>query len=76
MGFKLTAPKGTYAWLAPRSGLALKHPVDIGAGVIDRDYAGICAVILLNHGDQLFVLSKGDRIAHLIFEKISRAPIV
>ena len=46
LGFKLTAPPGTYARVAPRSGLAAKFAIDVGAGVIDRDYAGECAVIL------------------------------
>ena len=40
LGFKLTAPEGTYARIAPRSGLAATKMIDIGAGVIDRDYQG------------------------------------
>lgn len=77
LGFKLTVPKGTYARLAPRSGLALKHSVDIGAGVIDRDCAGICAVVLVNSGQRPFEVRIGDRIAQLVFEKISQAlPVI
>ena len=50
LGFKLTAPEGTYARLAPRSGLAATKMIDIGAGVIDRDYQGECSVIMFNLG--------------------------
>lgn len=76
LGFKLAAPEGTYARLAPHSGLAYRHSVYIGAGVIDRDYASICTVILLNHGDKPFVVRKCDRIAQLMFEKIDQTPAV
>src|SRR6266404_2963618 len=40
--------------LAPRSGLAVKHFIDVGAGVIDSDYRGEVLVLLFNFGDQLF----------------------
>ena len=51
LGLKITAPVGTYARVAPRSGLAASKMIDVGAGVIDRDYAGECAVIIFNHGE-------------------------
>ena len=72
----MTAPPGTYARLAPRSGLAAKHSLDVGAGVIDRDYGGVRAVILFNLGDVPYEVKLGDRVAQLIFEKISTSPIV
>jgi dUTP pyrophosphatase len=37
-GIALVAPSETYVSIAPRSGLAVKHGIDIGAGVIDEDY--------------------------------------
>src|SRR5205085_11742637 len=37
-GVAIATPLGTYARIAPRSGLAAKHSIDIGAGVIDQDY--------------------------------------
>lgn len=55
---------------APRSGLALKHAIDVGAGVIDADYRGPVGVILFNHFDVDFEVKVGDRIAQLILEKI------
>lgn len=37
--------------VAPRSGLAAKHFIDTGAGVIDADYRGEVKVLLFNHSD-------------------------
>ncbi|KAJ6687262.1 DEOXYURIDINE 5'-TRIPHOSPHATE NUCLEOTIDOHYDROLASE [Salix purpurea] len=56
--------------LAPRSGLAWKHSIDVGAGVIDADYRGPVGVILFNHSDLDFEVKVGDRIAQLILQKI------
>ena len=56
--------------IAPRSGLALKKFIDVGAGFIDTDYRGEVGVILFNFGKEDFVVNMEDRIAQLIFEKI------
>ena len=37
---QVRVPRGTYGRVAPRSGLAWKHHIDIGAGVVDEDYRG------------------------------------
>ncbi|KAF7847989.1 hypothetical protein BT93_L2386 [Corymbia citriodora subsp. variegata] len=66
----IAIPEGTYARIAPRSGLAWKHSIDVGAGVIDADYRGPVGVILFNHSDADFQVKAGDRIAQLIIEKI------
>lgn len=71
----LAIPEGHYGRVAPRSGLAHKHFIDVGAGVIDADYRGPLGVILFNFGDVEFVIKKGDRIAQLILEKISILPV-
>ncbi|KAJ8622850.1 hypothetical protein MRB53_031379 [Persea americana] len=63
-------PEGTYARIAPRSGLAWKHSIDVGAGVIDADYRGPVGIILFNYSDEAFEVKPGDRIAQLILEKI------
>lgn len=68
---QIAVPNGTYGRVAPRSGLAHKHFIDVGAGVIDRDYRGNVGVILFNFGSNVFKVNKGDRIAQLICEKIS-----
>ena len=59
----MTVPAGTYGWITPRSGLALKYSIDIGAGVIDEDYTGSVSVLMINHGTQNFTIKTGDRIA-------------
>ena len=69
-GLAISFPAGLYARIAPRSGLALKKFIDVGAGVVDSDYRGEVGVVLFNHGDQDFVVKMGDRIAQLILEKI------
>jgi len=37
--------------VAPRSGLAVKNFIDVGAGVVDEDYRGNVGVVLFNHSD-------------------------
>lgn len=72
---------GYYGRVAPRSSLAWKNHIDVGAGVIDEDYRGPLGVVLFNHGDQpfqgrspvnlcSFLVNKGDRVAQLILTKI------
>ncbi|KAJ6389855.1 hypothetical protein OIU77_024153 [Salix suchowensis] len=66
----IAIPEGTYARIAPRSGLTWKHSIDVGAGVIDADYRGPVGVILFNHSDLDFEVKVGDKISHLIIQKI------
>ncbi|KPJ10806.1 Deoxyuridine 5'-triphosphate nucleotidohydrolase [Papilio machaon] len=67
---QIELPSGCYGRVAPRSGLAVKNFIDVGAGVIDEDYRGNVGVVLFNHSDQHFDVKKGDRIAQLICEQI------
>ncbi|CAD7975342.1 unnamed protein product [Amoebophrya sp. A25] len=62
-------PDGVYGRVAPRSGLAAKKHIDVGAGVIDADYRGNVGVVLFNHAQETFKIEKGDRIAQLILER-------
>lgn len=75
-GLQMRIPIGCYGRVAPRSGLALKKFIDVGAGVIDADYNGEVGVILFNFSDEEFVIKTGDRIAQLIIERISMAPVI
>lgn len=65
----------SYLRVAPRSGLAWKSGIDVGAGVIDYDYNGEIGVILFNHGSEPFTVQRGDAIAQLILERAYRLPI-
>lgn len=71
----IACPKGTYGRIAPRSGLTVKHGIDVGAGVIDADYRGPVGVVLFNLGHKTFSIQPGDRIAQLVLEQIVMAPI-
>jgi len=62
--------------VAPRSGLAAKHSINTGAGVIDADYRGEVKVILFNHSDNDFTIKEGDRIAQLVIERIYTPEVV
>jgi dUTP pyrophosphatase len=66
---QIEIPEGCYGRIAPRSGLAVNHFIDVGAGVIDRDYRGNVCVLLFNFGEE-YIVHKGDRVAQLICEKI------
>lgn len=72
-GVALKIPKGTgvYGRIAPLSGLAVKHGLDVGAGIIDPgDDPSEIRVVLFNHDDHRpFVIRPGYRIAQLIFER-------
>lgn len=67
----LMLPDGCYARVAPRSSLALRHGIDVGAGVVDADYRGNVGVLLFNHSDADYQVLVGDRIAQLVLEKIA-----
>ncbi|KAF4581150.1 dUTP diphosphatase [Ophiocordyceps camponoti-floridani] len=72
----IAVPGGTYGRIAPRSGLASKHFIDTGAGVIDADYRGQVKVLLFNHADTAYDVKAGDRIAQLILERIVTPDVV
>jgi dUTP pyrophosphatase len=77
-GFALELPRGYEAQVRPRSGLALKHGITLlnSPGTIDSDYRGELMVILINHGDEPFLVRRGERIAQLVIAPVSHAEIV
>ncbi|PGH16060.1 deoxyuridine 5'-triphosphate nucleotidohydrolase [Helicocarpus griseus UAMH5409] len=75
-GLAIAVPEGTYGRIAPRSGLAAKHFIDTGAGVIDADYRGEVKVLLFNFSDVDFTINEGDRIAQLVLERIYTPDVV
>ena len=72
-GIAIALPPGFEAQVRPRSGLAVKHGVTVlnAPGTIDCDYRGEIKVPMINHGDEDFVIARGDRIAQMV---ISPAP--
>jgi dUTP pyrophosphatase len=74
-GIVISIPKNTYARIAPRSGLASKHGIDVLAGVVDQGYRGNIMVILYNTSDIPFEIKIGDRIAQLILESIVQVQV-
>ncbi len=71
-GIKIMIPKGYEGQIRPRSGLALKHGITVlnTPGTVDSDYRGIVKVILINLGEEEFIIQRGDRIAQLVIQKI------
>ena len=69
-GVSVAIPPGYYGRIAPRSGLAAKYGIIIGGGVIDEDYRGELKV-LMSCLFGIYEVSRGERIAQLILEKIT-----
>lgn len=67
----IAVPANSYGRVAPRSGLAVKHAIHTGAGVIDADYRGPVKVLLFNLSENEFNVAAGDRIAQLVIERVS-----
>lgn len=75
-GLAVEIPPGFYGRVAPRSGLAVKHGIDVLAGVIDADYRGELKVPLINLGQQAIRFEAGERIAQLIIEQAAMCDYV
>ena len=75
-GLALEIPTSFYGRVAPRSGLAVKNGIQVGAGVIDEDYRGEVKVVLFNHDlHKTFEIKPGYRIAQLVLERIGCPPV-
>ena len=73
-GIAIALPPGYEAQVRPRSGLALKHGITTlnTPGTIDADYRGEVGVILINHGQEVFTIRRGDRIAQMVVAPVTR----
>ena len=76
-GLSLELPAGYEAQIRPRSGLALRHGVTVlnSPGTIDADYRGEVVVILVNLGTEAFTVSRGERIAQLVIQRVERVEL-
>lgn len=77
-GLKIALEPGYEAQVRPRSGLALKHGITClnSPGTVDSDYRGEVGVILINHGQEPFVIQRGERIAQLVIARHEQAAMV
>ncbi|MHA7963084.1 dUTP diphosphatase [Paenibacillus sp. CAU 1782] len=76
-GFAMAMPANLEAQIRPRSGLAFKHGITSlnSPGTIDADYRGEVKVLLINHGQEPFVITRGERIAQMVFQEIPQVEI-
>lgn len=74
-GLKMALPRGYEAQIRPRSGLALKKGITLPntPGTIDADYRGELGIILMNLGEEPFVIERGDRIAQMVVAPVTVA---
>lgn len=74
-GLAIALPAGFEAQVRPRSGLAAKNGVTVlnSPGTIDADYRGEVGVILINHGDTNFTITRGMRIAQMVIAPVTQA---
>lgn len=77
-GLKIALDHGFEAQVRPRSGLALKHGLTClnSPGTIDSDYRGEVGVILINHGQEPFVIQRGERIAQMVIARHEQAELL
>ena len=69
-GLAVAIPPEHYGRIAPRSGLAMKHGLDVLSGVIDSDYRGEIGCLLYNTSDETIHLPAQTKMCQLIIEKI------
>jgi len=74
-GVAIVLSPGVYGRVALRSGLAVKHGIQVGAGVVDPDYTGEVKVVLFNHGDKDFEVKRGGGASHNLFLRGVRHPV-
>ncbi|WP_416285437.1 dUTP diphosphatase [Paenibacillus barengoltzii] len=77
-GIAIAMPGGLEAQIRPRSGLALKHGITClnTPGTIDADYRGEIKVLLINLGQEPFVIRRNERIAQMVFQIVPEVNLV
>lgn len=77
-GLRIALPAGYEAQIRPRSGLALKHGITLlnTPGTIDADYRGEIGIILINLGQEPFVVNDGERIAQMVVARHEQPELV
>ncbi|MGY8957262.1 MAG: dUTP diphosphatase [Alphaproteobacteria bacterium] len=74
-GLTIALPPSYEAQIRPRSGLALRNGISLvnSPGTIDADYRGEIGVIVINHGDEIFTVTRGMRIAQMVVAPVTQA---
>lgn len=74
-GLSVAIPGGYEIQVRPRSGLAFKYGITVPntPGTIDSDYRGELKVLLINHGTEDFVITRGERVAQLVLAPVTQA---
>ena len=74
-GFAMALPPGFEAQVRPRSGLAAKNGISVlnTPGTIDADYRGEVKIILINLGQEDFIIERGMRIAQMVIAPVVQA---
>jgi dUTP pyrophosphatase len=77
-GIALAIPPGYAGFVLPRSGLALRHGVTLlnTPGLIDAGYRGEVKLLLVNHGEAPVILSRGERVAQLVLQRVERVELI
>lgn len=77
-GIRIALPVGLVGLIHPRSGLAVKHGITVlnAPGTIDAGYRGEIMVPLYNSSNESFSISRGDRIAQLLFQSVEVARFI
>lgn len=77
-GLAIAIPPGFEGQVRPRSGLALRWGVTLAnaPGTIDSDFRGEVMVVLVNLGEEPFLIRRGERIAQLVIAPVTRARFV
>ncbi|MFS2316301.1 dUTP diphosphatase [Maricaulis sp. D1M11] len=75
VGIAIALPPGFEAQVRPRSGLAAKKGITCvnAPGTVDADYRGEIKVNLINHGQDDFVVQRGERIAQMVIAPVIQA---
>ena len=77
-GVSIALPAGYVALVHPRSGLAAKHGITVlnAPGTVDAGYRGQILITMVNHSDEDFQITRGDRIAQMLFQKFESARFI
>jgi dUTP pyrophosphatase len=71
----ISLPEGYEAQIRPRSGLAISDGITLinSPGTIDADFRGEIKLLLVNLGNRAYTVTRGDRIAQMVIQKVARA---